>query len=107
MELTLLSLLEAMGGWVVVIKVGAVVAFVSMFRSGYKSLKNKEPNGFVKRGLSFVASAVVAFLWTGTEEIGHHTVTLFFCSTILWNVAIKPMLNKLGENWKTSGDNAP
>ena len=95
----MMDLLNALGGWEIMVRAGAVVALSSLILAAFK-----KPNAFVKRGAGFVAAAIIALLWVGPcEEFGRELIKNWFAGTILWSIALKPMLNKLTESWKPTG----
>jgi hypothetical protein len=101
-ELTLMSLIEALGGWDIVVRAAASVALTGLIQAGIKTA-GKDLNPFLKRGTGFIGAAVVALLWSGTADLSREVLVNWFCSTVLWNVALKPMVFKFGEGWRPSG----
>jgi len=99
---TIMDLVNALGGWEIMVRAGAVVALASLIRSGIALYK--EPNAFIKRAVGFISAAIIALIWTGWgDDIGKEVVKNWFAGTILWSIALKPMLNKLIESWKPTG----
>lgn len=99
---TIMDLINALGGWEIMIRAGAVVALASLIRSGV-TLKWKL-NAFTKRGIGFVAAFMVALIWTGWgNDLGREVIKNWFAGTVLWSIALKPMLQKLIESWKPTG----
>jgi hypothetical protein len=95
----LMDLINALGGWEIMVRAGAVVALSSLILAAFK-----HPNAFVKRGTGFVSAAVIALLWVGPgEQFGRELVKNWFAGTILWSIALKPMINKAIESWRPSG----
>jgi len=102
----LMDLINALGGWEIMVRAGAVVALSSLILAAFK-----EPNAFVKRGAGFISAAIVALLWSGAgEQFGRELIKNWFAGTILWSIALKPMITKMMETWKptvTTNINTP
>jgi len=97
---TLMDLVNALGGWEIMVRAGAVVALSSLILAAFKN-----PSAFIKRGTGFIAAAIVALLWVGPgEQFGREVVKNWFAGTVLWSIALKPMITKLIESWKPSGE---
>ena len=95
----LMDLINALGGWEIMVRAGAVVALSSLILAAFKN-----PSAFVKRGTGFVSAAIVALLWVGPgEQFGKELVKNWFAGTVLWNLALKPMVTKMIETWKPNG----
>ncbi len=97
-----MDLVNALGGWEIMVRAGAVVALASLIRSGV-ALK-MTPNAFVKRGIGFISAFIIALIWTGGEDLGREAIKNWFAGTVLWSIVLKPMLNKLIEQWKPTGE---
>ena len=92
----LMDLINALGGWEIMVRAGAVVALTSLILAAFKT-----PCAFVKRGVGFISAAIVALLWVGVgEDFGRELVKNWFAGTILWGIALKPAINKMVEAWK-------
>ena len=95
----IMDLINAIGGWEIMVRAGAVVALSSLILAAFK-----KPNGFIKRAAGFVSAAIIAVIWTGWgEDIGKEVIKNWFAGTVMWSIVLKPMLNKLIESWKPSG----
>lgn len=96
---TMMDLVNALGGLEIMIRAGAVVALSSLILSAIK-----KPNAFIKRGVGFVSAAIIALIWSGVGEgFGRELIMNWFAGTILWSIALKPMINKMIESWRPSG----
>ena len=94
----IMDLINALGGVDIMVRAGAVVALASLIRSGV-ALKWKL-NAFTKRGIGFVAAAIIALLWVGTgDDFGREVIKNWFAGTVLWSIVLKPMLIK----WMPTG----
>ena len=99
----IMDLINSLGGWEVMVRAGSVVALASLIRSGFVAA-GKKPNAFIKRGIGFIAAAIISLLWVGySDDLGREIIKNWFAGTVLWSIALKPMINKLMESWKPTG----
>lgn len=98
MELTLVAMIEAMGGWDIVFRVGATVAFAYLIQAGIHAKTKKTLSKFIKLGTAFVASAAISLAW-GSEGgmLAKDIFVTFFFSTFVWTNVIKPIIVKFGK----------
>ena len=99
MELTLVAMLEAMGGWDIVYRMGAAVAVSKLIIEGIKAGSKKDMNSFIKISAALISSAIVSLAWGGDAGVwGRNTLVTFFMATFVWRDVLKPLLKKFGKN---------
>lgn len=98
MELTLIAMLDAMGGWDIVYRMGAAVAVAKLLIEGM-GLVQKDLNAFLKISAAFIASAIVSLAWGGDWGIwARNMLVTFFMATFVWRDVIKRLIRKFGQN---------
>ena len=100
MELTLIAMLEAMGGWDIVYRMGAAVMMTSLIIEAIKARGCEDINNFLKLASAFIASIIISLMWGGSLGIfGRNVAVTFFTSTFLWRELLKPILKKMRAKW--------
>ena len=98
MELTLIAMLEAMGVWDIIYRMGAAVAVAKLLIETIKLFQNNV-SAFLKISAALIASAVVSLAWGGDFGIwGRNTLVTFFMATFVWRDVIKRLIKKFGKN---------